>query len=304
MNKSDFDHIVVTKQKNRDRLDELKIDLSVFLYACLIKRRSLKNCLLGMKEIFEREKFTHTNAIRARIGSLARKAYKQSSLPTKDHKGLVFDIVNKEELFRYFDKAGNEMLNEIETDMKNEVYENAMKEPEHIDDIEKERCFVLASRHDDCAKDHLDYQGKIYVKEWALKYKAVKDYCRENNIKTVEWVMGKPAWLTTRPNCRHFFKDVSLSDIKGSPLNVLLKEYGMDRVAGSRSAWQTAKHKTTKEWYTEQNIQRLIKKYKDRLKKHERMAEVYENENLKNEIAKDKLLINKWEIYLGKLNKK
>lgn len=273
------------------------MDISVFLYACLINKKPLSDALKGIKDLIKETNLSHMGRINARAASYARKAYRVASTPSKDPKSLVLGAVDKQAFAQPLEKAKTEWLRDEETKQKEKVFEESLKEPDEIKELDDVRCFSLASRHDDCAKDHEPYQGKLYVKEWALKHKEIKDYCDEHDIKTVEWVTGKPAWLTTRPNCRHFFKDLTWKEVRSTSVKVLLKEYGADRVAGSDKGWKNIKHSTRKEWYTEQNVRGIIKKYKDRLRKHEKMAEIYENENLRNEILKDKELIRKWEQY-------
>jgi len=67
-----------------------------------------------------------------------------------------------------------------------------------------------ATSYSDCAPDHKDYQGKVYVKE---KYQ--NEY---PHLKTVEWVVGAPVYLTTRPNCRHILIPVKNESDKPQPV--------------------------------------------------------------------------------------
>ena len=214
--------------------------------------------------------------------SYARKSHKRSLLSAEPAE--VTEIMEEEKRLEPIEKAKNESLRETEAENKGKVLSTA------------EKPFALCSRHDDCAKDHESYQGKVYVHEWALSDPDIRKWCEENDIKTVEWVTGKPVWMVTRPNCRHFFKDISFEQAQGK-VGVMLKEYGMDRVAGSEKGWKTIKHDTRKEWYTEERVAATITKYKNRLRKHERMARVATNENLDNLIKKDKLLLSKWKNY-------
>lgn len=76
--------------------------------------------------------------------------------------------------------------------------------------------FHLCNHLEDSAKDHAPHQGKVYVIEnWrnyindAKELKQIDAYIKNNGIQTKEWVMDKPAFLTTRPNCRHFFKPIN-----------------------------------------------------------------------------------------------
>lgn len=84
----------------------------------------------------------------------------------------------------------------------------------------------LASYFGDCAPDHKDYQGKVYILEnWRSivaqedieKYQALID---RKGIQTLEWVKEQGTYTTdtgkkylialgTRPNCRHTFTPIT-----------------------------------------------------------------------------------------------
>ena len=72
--------------------------------------------------------------------------------------------------------------------------------------------FYACSSHSTPAKDHKDYQGKIYVDRYWRKYctgmadwliAAVEDFIEIHNIVSVQKIMGPPVWLCTRPYCKH-----------------------------------------------------------------------------------------------------
>lgn len=81
--------------------------------------------------------------------------------------------------------------------------------------------FFICSKHNKCADDHEEYQGKIYVDrfwrsklilhgtpEWLLQ--ATEKFVRKNQIKSIQEISGRPVYLGTRNNCRHFFTVVDL----------------------------------------------------------------------------------------------
>lgn len=82
--------------------------------------------------------------------------------------------------------------------------------------------FYIAAFFGDCAKDHVDYQGKIYVdKDWEASAPAdrvdeIRSYISTNNIKTVQEIMDAPYYFTTRPNCRHYFQYVDIDSVLGA----------------------------------------------------------------------------------------
>lgn len=79
--------------------------------------------------------------------------------------------------------------------------------------------FYMCSSHSKPAKDHADYQGKIYVDRYWRKYctgtvpewliAAVDDFIQKNKIISIQKIMGPPVWLCTRPFCRHKFYPVN-----------------------------------------------------------------------------------------------
>lgn len=68
--------------------------------------------------------------------------------------------------------------------------------------------FYQCSKHNNCAPDHKDYQGKIYVDRYwrsilGEEKTPVLHYIQSEHIHTIQWVMGNPVWMTTRPYCKH-----------------------------------------------------------------------------------------------------
>lgn len=92
--------------------------------------------------------------------------------------------------------------------------------------------FHLCNSYQDCAPDHADFQGRVYVvKGWEGKIQdedlrdKVRQFIQTNNIKYLEDIVdGTEQWynpkskkyqgvyLTTRPNCRHFFRAVTIEE--------------------------------------------------------------------------------------------
>lgn len=86
--------------------------------------------------------------------------------------------------------------------------------------------FWLSSWHQDPAEDHRDWQGKLYVDRYwrsALsssgsrwRIPMVEALLRNKQIPTVQWVMGGPVWLMTRPHCRHYLIPIGTSEALSS----------------------------------------------------------------------------------------
>ena len=92
--------------------------------------------------------------------------------------------------------------------------------------------FFLCSKHNNCADDHVNYQGKIYVDRfWRTKvsgseYTAVLRFIKDNDVMTIQEAMGGPIWLGTRPYCKHFFIPIGTSAVLKSNNNKeILEEY-------------------------------------------------------------------------------
>ena len=83
--------------------------------------------------------------------------------------------------------------------------------------------FYITSFYGDCAPDHADFQGKIYVDDdWMSicpkdRLEEVENYIRANKIMTVQEVTGEAGnYFTTRPNCRHYFQYISIDEVLGA----------------------------------------------------------------------------------------
>lgn len=152
----------------------------------------------------------------------------------------------------------------------------------------------LCSEHADCADDHAEYQGKVYIsQDWRSKIKdpeiasKLDDYVARNNIQTLEWAKGKPVYLTTRPNCRHFFTPITLDQA----LN--LKE--------TKESLRVTRGKYVKENYDDLIKQRYnerqIRKYRSRRDNALALLENAKSEDkvkLQLEIAHANQKMNEW----------
>jgi len=105
-------------------------------------------------------------------------------------------------------------------------------------------------------------------------------------MKSYQWVIGKPVWMVTRPNCRHYFKALTYEEVAGKSYQSLVKEYKMHRKIGNRPIMQTLKGGD--------NVQIVIKSYEERLRLHKAMYRARPNDFLQSAIEKDKILLKKW----------
>ena len=103
------------------------------------------------------------------------------------------------------------------TDIQNDIGSNMVKTGQENGVI-----FYIAAYFGDCAKDHVEYQGKIYVdKNWESnapkdRLEEIRSYINSHDVKTVQEVMEAPAYFTTRPNCRHYFQYIDIDSVLGA----------------------------------------------------------------------------------------
>lgn len=92
--------------------------------------------------------------------------------------------------------------------------------------------FYLVSSHQKPQKAHKDLQGKILVDhfwkntlgdDWRVP--SVGKFIKNNDIRTVQWAIGAPHYLCTRPNCKHVLIPVSIGDILTMNLKDVNKKY-------------------------------------------------------------------------------
>lgn len=140
--------------------------------------------------------------------------------------------------------------------------------------------FYLCSSHADCANDHAEFQGKLYYdRNWKSiapkeQHNTISQFISSQNLMSLQKVRDGKPYLTTRPNCRHDFKPLTLNQVLNSSVNELLKEHKLIR------------GKYDKEKYTNLQYQR---KYERQVRNAKQEVDSLELE-LKN--AKDPAMIN------------
>lgn len=138
--------------------------------------------------------------------------------------------------------------------------------------------FYLASSHGDCAADHKDYQGRLYVDRNAPE--SAMEYARSRRLLSLQWVMDGPVYFITRPNCRHYFVALTEEEVRGKTLKKLKRKYKTHNKEGDR---EFATPRTE-----------AIKEYEDRLKMLRALYNEYPTDKLKAEILKTEMLLKKW----------
>lgn len=303
------------------------------MYDGLIKRKTFKEIHQDIQRItttFENKGVVYGKNMQAYALNLAHKSKKQidgiisainnSSANLLTFKGvsvetldLTPDVIIASWLFKKFDKEKvYQKTNTISYDVAKKyeaVYKNELIEEEikHNRALPIPRVFYLCSTHSDCAQDHLLWQGRFYIDEkWRdlvkndLVKKDIAKYIVKNNVKTYQWVIGKPVWLITRPNCRHYFKAIDTLEVLAKDVNTITRNHKLHTKEGKKET-KTIKHPINQEWYKRENVEDIIKKYEERLEYHLSMWNVKKSQPIKRAIEKDRLLIKKWKEYLSKM---
>ena len=146
--------------------------------------------------------------------------------------------------------------------------------------------FFLASSHPKPAKDHADWEGKMYYDEdWETKNeydsaqkKAIRAYIRNRKLRSVQWVLGEPVYLCTRRNCKHYLRNIPLDECLSSSPRALLQKKNMYMPEDKPVSQDTLNYR----------------EYYNRLKIEEALHQVIPNQQLKLDIRKDKKILDKY----------
>lgn len=182
----------------------------------------------------------------------------------------------------------NSLIKEANKVMYN--YEHRMKHDELYGNggllENSESPFFLCSSHPNPAKDHAEWEGRMYYDEdWEAKGEysedekdAIRAYIQNHKLRTVQWVTGAPVYLIVRPNCKHYFVNIPLNEALKASARALLKKHKLympDEEPASREVL------TYREYY-------------NRLKVEEALDKLVPNDQLKKDLQKDKKLLDKW----------
>ena len=157
--------------------------------------------------------------------------------------------------------------------------------------------FYITSFYGDCAPDHADYQGKIYVDEkWESlapkdRLDEIRSYIDSNKLMTVQEVSEKDPFLTTRPNCRHYFQYISIDEVLGAKTQEDVKDLRQERGLNFGGKYQPDKYKALQQQRTNE---RKIRAEKEKIIKAEQVLKLEPNDTLfkiKKEQAKNNIKI-------------
>lgn len=181
--------------------------------------------------------------------------------------GLNIGVVYKEEQRRYIDpKTGEEKLSKpfrkqyafdtyfemnARTAIQQEIGNNMISAGQANGVI-----FYITSFYGDCAPDHADYQGKIYVDDkWESiapqdRLEEIRNYINANKILTVQEVTQGAPFLTTRPNCRHYFQYIDIDSVLGAKTKEDVNKLRQERDLNSGGKYQPDKYMALQEQRT------------------------------------------------------
>lgn len=142
---------------------------------------------------------------------------------TRTRMNIVWALV-RDDVIPNINKQKNIIADQAEQRYKEKLLEKLVNSPSSI--------FFLCSSHKNPARDHANYEGKMYVsKNWEQKVKQsfvpmIKAYIRNHQVRTVEWVTGPPVYMVRRPNCKHFFIPIPVGEVLSNSVRSLLKKHG------------------------------------------------------------------------------
>ena len=173
-------------------------------------------------------------------------------------------------------------LEHIKNDAANLI--EARNKRDSLQEMMSEGIFYLCSSHINPAKDHKDWEGKVYVNEdWETRcdqdmHGKIEAYIRNHDVKTVQWVTGEPVYLVTRPNCKHYFVPVSVEEVLGSSVKKLLKSHNMYMQDEKELSYEYIQYKN----------------YYERLKVLSYLKSMFDAEDLDKDIKATRLLVKRW----------
>lgn len=239
-----------------------------------------------------RKTFSSLRKIELKFGK--KEDYEES---LKQRRATIYSSIRARIMNNDLVKLANEMMYQYEYRHKHDAIFGTDGLLDRIHDPDQDRAyspFFLASSHPNPAKDHADWEGKMYYDEDWEKYASDQDadriraYIRNHKLRSVQWVVGPPVYLVTRRNCKHYLSPIPLEEALHSSAKSLLKKHKM---------YMT----------DEKPVSRTVLYYREyyaRLKVEEALHELVPNEKLAQDISKDKKLLAKWTKIINNNNAK
>lgn len=229
------------------------------------------------------------------IYAITMRFMRHMSFKTKGAQGrderahIAFEYLRKSKADRVTTQAILREMAELELVAKRNYVSNGLEKG----------VFFLVSKHEDSAKDHEGYQGRIYVNaKWReivtdkADRKLVNVYISKNRTQTFQWVVGEPVYMITRPNCRHYFMGLPIKEVVSHTEDELLERHGMIHEVGIRGGMQTLRTR---------DILSTIDTYERRIAYFSALNEACPTQELKNAIEKNRFLVRRWKMKIKKM---
>ena len=152
--------------------------------------------------------------------------------------------------------------------------------------------FYITSFYGDCAPDHANYQGRIYYDEnWESmapkdRLEEVRKYIAklDDEAKSLELpdgsvrtVMENKPFLTTRPNCRHYFQYIDIDSVLGAKTPDDVKNLRQERDLNFNGKYKPDKYQALQQ---QRLNERKIREYKADLVKAEQVLKLEPNDKV------------------------
>lgn len=165
---------------------------------------------------------------------------------------------------------------EIHTEMSNQQIEFGEKVGQ---------VFYCTDNFSDCATDHSEFQGMLFYDANADMTDEIKAYIDSHDCMSVQ--DAKANGLTTRPNCRHEFHSIPLTDvIANKPIKDIQKDEGFYKGNYKKQNYDVVQEQRKNE--------RMIRKYKMRVESKKQVAQSTGNQAFAP-TQRDKQLIRDWQ---------
>ena len=202
----------------------------------------------------------------------------------KQRRAVIYSSIRAKILNNDLIKEANELMYQYEYRNKHNSIFGTDGILDQAHDQEHYSPFFLCSSHPKPAKDHADWEGKMYYDaDWeryadTADHDSIRAYIKNHKLSSVQWVVGPPVYLITRRNCKHFFTNIALDEVLHSSAKALVKKHKL---------FMADEEPVSKEI-------RAYREYYNRLKVEEALNELVPNEILAKDITKDKKLLDKW----------
>lgn len=150
--------------------------------------------------------------------------------------------------------------------------------------------FYISAYFGDCAKDHVNLNGKIFCDEkWESlapkdRVDEIRDYIEANKIMTVQEATGEPYYYTTRPNCRHYFQYIDIDSVIGAKTQKEVSNLRDDRNLNFNGKYKPEKYKALQQ---QRANERQIRAEKKEIEHNEKMLALDpNNDKIKSSILR------------------